>query len=125
MKDRIARIIETKKITRSRFAEALGVSPAFVSQMCSGAANPSDRTVKDICRIFNVSELWLRTGEGEMFPPRNRLDELSYLAGRFLNSQPTEFQQRFALLMYALTEEEWALLEKKARFLLGQDGKAE
>lgn len=125
MKDRIARIIETKKITRSRFAEALGVSPAFVSQMCSGAANPSDRTVKDICRIFNVSELWLRTGEGEMFPPRNRLDELSYLAGRFLNSQPTEFQQRFALMMYALTEEEWALLEKKARFLLGQDGKAE
>ena len=125
MKDRIARIIETKKITRSRFAEALGVSPAFVSQMCSGAANPSDRTVKDICRIFNVSELWLRTGEGEMFPPRNRLDELSYLAGRFLNSQPTEFQQRFALMMYALTEEDWALLEKKARFLLGQDGKAE
>lgn len=125
MKDRIARIIETKKITRSRFAEALGVSPAFVSQMCSGAANPSDRTVKDICRIFNVSELWLRTGEGEMFPPRNRLDELSYLAGRFLSSQPTEFQQRFALMMYALTEEEWALLEKKARFLLGQDGKAE
>lgn len=125
MKDRIARIIETKKITRSRFAEALGVSPAFVSQMCSGVANPSDRTVKDICRIFNVSELWLRTGEGEMFPPRNRLDELSYLAGRFLNSQPTEFQQRFALMMYALTEEEWALLEKKARFLLGQDGKAE
>lgn len=125
MKDRIARIIEAKEITRSRFAEALGVSPAFVSQMCSGAANPSDRTVKDICRIFNVSELWLRTGEGEMFPPRNRLDELSYLAGRFLNSQPTEFQQRFALMMYALTEEEWALLEKKARFLLGQDGKAE
>lgn len=123
MKDRIARIIETKKITRSRFAEALGVSPAFVSQMCSGAANPSDRTVKDICRIFNVSELWLRTGEGEMFPPRNRLDELSYLAGRFLNSQPTEFQQRFALMMYALTEEEWALLEQKARSLLGEEKK--
>ena len=28
---------------------------------------PSDRTIADICREFNVSEHWLRTGEGEMF----------------------------------------------------------
>ena len=27
---------------------------------------PSDRTIADICREFNVSEVWLRTGEGEM-----------------------------------------------------------
>ena len=28
---------------------------------------PSDRTITDICREFNVSEHWLRTGEGDMF----------------------------------------------------------
>ena len=32
-----------------------------------GQIQPSDRTIADICREFNVSEVWLRTGEGEMF----------------------------------------------------------
>ena len=125
MNARIKKARQTLGLTQQEFADKLDLSRNYIALIEMGRRDPGDRTVRDICRLFDVSELWLRTGEGEMFPPRNRLDELSYLAGRFLNSQPTEFQQRFALMMYALTEEEWALLEKKARFLLGQDGKAE
>lgn len=32
-----------------------------------GERAPSDRTIMDICREFNVNEHWLRTGEGEMY----------------------------------------------------------
>ena len=34
--------------------------------MLLGKKIPSDRTIADICREFNINENWLRTGEGEM-----------------------------------------------------------
>ena len=52
MKDRISLVIKERKITKTEFAKRLNVSQAFVSQMCSGAARPSDRTIADICREF-------------------------------------------------------------------------
>ncbi len=33
----------------------------------TGRGNPIDAVVYLICREFNVNEIWLRTGEGEMF----------------------------------------------------------
>ena len=63
--DRIAWCVKDSKLTKTAFSEKLNVSQAFISQLCSGAKMPSDRTIADICREFNISELWLRTGEGE------------------------------------------------------------
>lgn len=119
--ERIDNVIRQSGLNKTRFAERLHLSQQFISSICSGVKQPSDRTVTDICREFGVSEMWLRTGEGEMFPPRDNMEDLLYLSGRFFSSEPTEFQQRFARMMYSLTPEEWALLEKKARFLLGQE----
>ena len=67
---RIAETVRISGVSRSEFAKRLKVSQPFVSQMCSGAANPSDRTISDICDKFGVDEIWLRTGDGEPFPLR-------------------------------------------------------
>ena len=67
--DRLRSLIDTLGITKTKFAEDLHVSSAFVSMLCSGKSLPSDRTIADICRKYNVSETWLRTGEGEMGSP--------------------------------------------------------
>ena len=40
-----------------------------------GDRKPSDRTIADICREFNISELWLRTGEGEPHIQRDEDEE--------------------------------------------------
>lgn len=77
MKDRIAQIIEEKKITKTKFAETLNVSSAFVSQICSGVREPSERTLNDICTKFGVNPVWLRTGVGEPFTPVSRSEELA------------------------------------------------
>lgn len=63
---RISRCIEESGLTKTAFAERLNVSQPFISQLASGNKIPSDRTIADICREFNISEHWLRTGEGEM-----------------------------------------------------------
>lgn len=77
MKDRIAFLIENKKVSKTEFAKSIKVSQGFVSQMCSGASNPSDRTIELICRQYGCDEIWLRTGVGEPFTPLSRSDELA------------------------------------------------
>ena len=47
----------------------LKIDQSYVTQLTNGRRNPSDRLVSDICEKFNISEKWLRTGEGEMFVP--------------------------------------------------------
>ena len=37
--------------------------------MCSGVREPSDRTISDICRVFNVNRRYLEQGEEPMFMP--------------------------------------------------------
>ena len=78
MKERISKIIEAEKITKAAFAKKIGVSPPFITQICNGDANPSPRTISDICREFNIRREWLETGEGPMKLPE--LDEdLDYI----------------------------------------------
>ena len=57
--------VKDSKLTKTAFAEKINVSQSFISRLVSGEKVPSDRTIADICREFNISELWLRTGEGE------------------------------------------------------------
>lgn len=64
---RIAACIESLGVKKVEFAKRLKLSPPYISELCSGKTQPSDRTISDICREFNISETWLRTGEGEMF----------------------------------------------------------
>ena len=113
MKDRVLWLIAEKQITKSKFAEAINVSPAFISQLCAGTSAPSDRTIADICRVFGVSEVWLRTGAGEPFPPTSRKEELTSLFGELMSDRPEAFRSRVisALLRFDPSGKEWDVLE--------------
>lgn len=65
--DRILSIIDHQKLKKVEFARKLNIDQSYVTQLIKGRNNPSDRLVSDICEKFNVSELWLRSGDGEMF----------------------------------------------------------
>lgn len=64
--DRIKLIRESVRLSQSEFAEKLNLKRNSISLMEGGKRNPSNRTINDICKVFNVSEEWLRTGEGSM-----------------------------------------------------------
>lgn len=111
MKDRIEFIIKSKNVKKVEFARRLELSQAFVSQMCSGVAKPSDRTIKDICREFGVNEVWLRTGEGEPFKERTREEEIMRSAVRAARGSEG-FRKQLAFMLSQLDEEDWENLEK-------------
>lgn len=123
MHERIRILRKQLGLNQTEFGARIGVKQTTIAGYERGASTPLDAVIAAICREFGVSERWLRSGEGEMFPPRDRLSELSALAGRFLSSDPSDFQQRFARMMLSLTPEEWALLESKASQLFDQSKK--
>lgn len=83
MNERIAELIEELHIKKGEFAEKLQISQAFVSQICSGVRQPSDRTISDICREFGIRRQWLEEGIGPMRQPETEDDEIvdAVLAG--------------------------------------------
>lgn len=67
--------------TQDEFAKSINLSRNFIAQIEIGTKEPSDRTITDICREFRVNEHWLRTGEGDMFLPRSRSQQLDDFIG--------------------------------------------
>lgn len=118
LSERIRELIRVRGKKKAEFARALNVSQAFVSQMCSGERMPSDRTIADICREFDVSEEWLRTGTGPMFVEKTRDEELAEFFGHVLARD--DFKQRLLAALSRLDESEWAMLEQVARKLLDE-----
>lgn len=75
--ERIYLLRTDRKLSQSDFAEKLNLSQNFVWMVEKGKRDPSDRTIADICRVFGVNDVWLRTGVGEMYAPKSRKEELS------------------------------------------------
>ena len=111
--ERIQMLLDTLNLSKAKFAEPLHISGSFVSMVCSGTKNPSDRTIQDICRVYGVDELWLRDGIGEMFRPRTREDEITAFCADLLGPDATDFQRDFVSILATLSPEGWDLLEKK------------
>lgn len=69
MHTRINEIVKKSGLTKTDFAKRIGLSQSHVSRICSGETTPSDRTISDICREFNVNRRYLEQGEEPMFLP--------------------------------------------------------
>ena len=65
--ERIKELRHTLKLTQQEFANRIGSKRNTVAKYETDVNTPSAAVVSLICREFNVSEKWLRTGEGDMF----------------------------------------------------------
>lgn len=110
--DRISECIKATGLTKTAFAERINLSQPHISKIASGSSTPSDRTIADICREFNVSETWLRTGNGDMFAPLSHDVQLAVFLGDVLRGETPDFRRRFLSALSRLGPDEWALLEK-------------
>ena len=112
---RICYLIRDLGITKTAFAEKIHVTPQFVSSLCSGVKIPSDRTILDICREFRCSEQWLRTGTGEMFPPRTRAQEIADFAADLLSDEPESTRSVVISYLMRWDADDWSAVTKILR----------
>ena len=53
-----------KNKSQKDFGHMIGLKANSVSCIETGTNNPTEQTIKAICREFSINETWLRTGEG-------------------------------------------------------------
>ena len=80
--------------------------------------------VKIICLEFNVSENWLRNGEGDMFNNLSREDEIVIWASKLTRKDcNNEFAKNFARVLSRLDDSDWDVLEKMAHMMIEENKK--
>ena len=116
MNDRIKELRKALGLTQQDFSERIGVKRNTVAQYEIGRNPPNDTVITLICREFNVNEEWLRTGEGEMFKPKSRNEELFEFVTNAIG-EPTGIQAQLLTVMAQLSVEQWELLDDMAHKL--------
>ena len=108
--DRVALVVKESKLNQTEFANKISISQQYLSQICNGKKNPSDRTISDICRIFDIQEDWLRYGLEPMRAAKSREEEIAELVGSALSGS-SEFKKAVIKMICSRTDEELKALE--------------
>ena len=102
-------------MNKSQFAESINVSPQFISAVCAGTKQPSDRTIADICRVYNVNEDWLRDGTGEPFMQLSREETIAEYVGMITGGHITDIEESIIKFMVETPVEEWESIASAMR----------
>lgn len=107
---RLKQVRQSYGLTQQQFAESINVSRNYIGLIEIGQREPSDRTISDICREFNVNEKWLRTGEGAMFVPKSLYQEMGEIVQAASRVDPEKARKFFDYLLDGMTEADVILM---------------
>ena len=103
---RVREIRSSLKMTQEEFGSKIGIKKNSLSQIESGKNSLTQQNIVAICKVFNVNESWLRTGDGEMFIELSADDELQQIINDSLRDESGEFKRRLATAIMKLTPEQ-------------------
>lgn len=111
MGERIKELRKSLKMTQQEFADRLNIQRGSIASYETGRISPSNATISLICKELNVSEDWLRNGEGDMFIPITRDEEIASFIGSVQADVDDTFKKRFISALAKLSTEEWKAIE--------------
>lgn len=120
--ERVKELRKQVSLTQQAFADRLNLKRNTVGSYEVNVVEPSDRTISDICREFNVNETWLRTGEGEMFNQITQSEKLAAFLADITANEEDSFKRQFVEVLADLEPEDWKFLERMARKLQKKEG---
>lgn len=79
-------------LSQAKFAKAISISNGYIAGIELGKRNVNERIIKLIAITFNVSEEWLKNGNGDMFNEKpNQIAELAYATFKELKPEYQEY----------------------------------
>lgn len=109
MGERIKEARKARKITQKALADEIGLSGNYIYLIEAGREEPSERTVKDMCRKLKVNYQWLVNGVGEMFMDDD--GDAQAIIDSVMTSD-NEFAKKTLVAFAKLSEEKWKLIEE-------------
>lgn len=107
--ERIKQLRKLLGLTQTQFGAKIALKQAVIGQIENNQRTATPRTIRDICREFNVNEEWLSTGEGEMF---RSLEENAMAAIDRIMFGENELAKSVFKAFASLSEEEWQTVGK-------------
>lgn len=109
--ERIVYLIDTECAgNKSAFARKVNITPAYAAQLYKMERIPSDRTISDICRIFDIQEDWLRHGLEPMRAAKSKEEEIAELVGSALSGS-NDFKKAVIRMICSRSDAELQALE--------------
>lgn len=65
--DRVKELRNYLNLNQTEFGNKINKKQTTIAGYENNSKNVLDRTIKDICRVYNVSYAWLVNGDGDMF----------------------------------------------------------
>lgn len=81
MKVRFKELRKALGLSQEEFSRRLGLTRGAITNIELGKTEAKPLFIALVCSTFDVNETWLRTGEGEMFLPKDPDDELADFMG--------------------------------------------
>jgi len=124
MKERLLTLRKHLNLTQQQFAEKLNLSRGAIATQETNSRPLPERLIADICRVYNVSEDWLRNGEGPMFrPPKGINNEFAALAAELISddTEDAEWVKDKFIRYKRLPEEERKIFVATLKKLFAQE----
>lgn len=112
MNTRIKELRKEHKLTLQQLGDKIGISNPALSNIENGKTNPSDQTVKSLCREFGVREEWLRTGEGKKYLADADKQLIVNFMTDVLKEEDDSFRRRLITAMSYWDERDWNDMER-------------
>ena len=118
MHERIKELRKYLGLTQAEFGEKIAMRQTGVAWLESGDRKITDRVITTICAVFGVDEIWLRTGEGEMFQTPTRDEQITDFVGKMLFGDcDNDFAKQLLSILAALDDNGWKTLKAAAEVL--------
>ena len=110
--ERIKAVRKHFKLTQAEFGERIGVKGNTIATYEIGRNAPVDAIFSLLCREYGVNEIWLRSGEGDMFKAMTEDEELDAYLGDVMHDEPASFRRRLTIEMKNWMPEVWQMIEE-------------
>ena len=119
MNERIKELRKALGLTQQEFADRIHVDRSSVAGYEVGKRVPTNAVISLMCQTFNVSEVWLRSGEGEMMIELGRMAEITRRVAQ-MAGENNAFKEKLILALLRIPPEKWHLIEEAAREILAE-----
>lgn len=110
IRERIAILRKTLGLSQRQFGERVGVKRTTITNYEMGRNKPNELARQRICKEYGVRREWLEFGEGEMFEPENRYEQLWKMSENYLQDDNEVFRRNLIAVIAELSVDELAVL---------------